>query len=274
MFSRTTHADALHYAGHRDWARQRFEEAEAMQVERQPQYPRLYSLPGFQFCDLLLAEAERDAWRVTMADATGTSTAASDGCARSATPRRTITHASAACDDVLGRAAQSLERATQQDWLFDIALDHLTLGRASLYRALLQSSRPDPAATILASPASPDLADAEQHLHAAVEGLRRAGQIDYLPRGLLTRAWLHHLARPTAAATDLDEAESLATRSGMPIFLAVIHLTRARLFRDRTELAKARELLLDLRARGYHRHDEMLADAEVAAKNWPTAPAK
>jgi hypothetical protein len=54
----------------------------------------------------------------------------------------------------------------------------------------------------------------------------------------------------------------------MPIFLANVHLTRARLFRDHAALAKARDLLADLRTRGYLRHDEMLADAEEAAKDW------
>lgn len=55
----------------------------------------------------------------------------------------------------------------------------------------------------------------------------------------------------------------------MPIFLADAQLTRARLFRDRTALAEARELLLDLRTRGSHRHDIMLADAEQASTQWP-----
>lgn len=156
-----------------------------------------------------------------------------------------------------------------------IALDHLTLGRTSMYQALLAA----PAPNLASGPANPEqrrpacpakLATAEHHLDAAVEGLRRSGYTDYLPRGLLSRAWLHHLVtNPTAATTDLDEAESIATRSGMPIFLADVHLTRARLFHNRTELAKARELLADLRARGYHRHDEMLADTEEAAESWP-----
>jgi hypothetical protein len=114
---------------------------------------------------------------------------------------------------------------------------------------------------------------AGRHLHVAVEGLRRCGQTDVLPRLLLTRAWLLHLLHDSAAAAiDLDEAEALATRSGMPILIADIHLTRARLFRDRIELAKARELLDGLRSHGYHRHDEMLADAEEAAKRWPASP--
>ena len=56
-------SDAFHQAGQRADALERFQEAEAMQAERQSQYPLLYSLPGFQYCDLLLADAERVAWR-------------------------------------------------------------------------------------------------------------------------------------------------------------------------------------------------------------------
>ena len=59
---RTTLADARHQAGERDQALVLFREAEAMQAKRQPQYPLLYSVQGFQYCDLLLAEAERAAW--------------------------------------------------------------------------------------------------------------------------------------------------------------------------------------------------------------------
>ena len=60
MVTRATHADALHQAGRRDEAEARFREAEQMQAESQPDYPLLYSIPGFQHCDLLLAEAERE----------------------------------------------------------------------------------------------------------------------------------------------------------------------------------------------------------------------
>ena len=63
MSKRTTHADALHQAGRRAEAEALFAEAEAMQAEWQPQYPRLYSLRGFRYCDLRLGEAERAAWR-------------------------------------------------------------------------------------------------------------------------------------------------------------------------------------------------------------------
>ena len=63
MAMRTTHADALHQAGRRAEAEARFREAEQMQAERQPDYPLLYSLQGFRYCDLLLAAAERAAWQ-------------------------------------------------------------------------------------------------------------------------------------------------------------------------------------------------------------------
>ncbi len=52
---RTTHADALHQAGKNRVAEKLFIEAENMQKERQPEYPWLYSLWGFRFCDLLLS---------------------------------------------------------------------------------------------------------------------------------------------------------------------------------------------------------------------------
>ncbi len=47
MVNRTTLADALHQQGERGPALERFREAEAMQSQRQPDYPLLYSLGGF-----------------------------------------------------------------------------------------------------------------------------------------------------------------------------------------------------------------------------------
>ena len=68
----------------------------------------------------------------------------------------------------------------------------------------------------------------------AVAGLRRAGSKIDLPRGLLTRAWLRFLtgARtgPESAQSDLDEAWEIAERGPMKLFMADIHLHRARLF--------------------------------------------
>ena len=55
---RTTHADALHQAGKNMAAEKLFIEAEQMQEKRQPEYPFLYAMRGFQFCDLLLSQGK------------------------------------------------------------------------------------------------------------------------------------------------------------------------------------------------------------------------
>ncbi len=105
------------------------------------------------------------------------------------------------------------------------------------------------------------------HVAAAVNGLRNAGTMDHLPKGLLTAA-LYHFVRGEAALarTALDQAQEIAERGPMPLYLADIHLHRARLFTDRAELAKARELI---EKHGYGRRQEELQDAEAAARAWP-----
>ena len=63
---RAGHAGALHQAGRRDEAAPLFREAEEILAGDQPdppEYPLLYALGGFLYCDLLLAAAERAAWR-------------------------------------------------------------------------------------------------------------------------------------------------------------------------------------------------------------------
>jgi hypothetical protein len=138
--------------------------------------------------------------------------------------------------------------------LLTIALDHLTLARAALVRA------------ILAHPAPQQSLDLP-HLVAAVDGLRNAGRLDYLPKGLLTAA-LDHFVRGDAASarTALDQAQEIAERGPMPLYFADIHLHRARLFHDRAELARARDLI---EKHGYGRRKQELDDAEAAAASWP-----
>ncbi|MDP2224633.1 hypothetical protein [Nitrosomonas sp.] len=94
---RTTRADVLHQAGEKAFALKLFNEAEKLQQEFQPEYPRLYSLWGFRYCDLLLAQGKTT--------------------------------------EVLERAQYALELSQHSDGkggmgLLDIALDQLTLGRA------------------------------------------------------------------------------------------------------------------------------------------------
>ena len=243
MVRRTTHAYALHHAGRRAEALALFREAERMQAELQPEYALLYSLQGFECCDLFLAEAERAAWQLLLN--------------RQSTIRnpqlKQVGHS------VSRRAAQTLRIAERNNWLLVIALDHLTLGRAALYQAMLDGSA-------FRSPPSA-LQPAHRELAAAVDGLRAAGQVQELPRSLLTRAWLRVVEGDAAGArADLDEAWQIAERGAMKLFMADVHLHRVRLFRDKDELAKARDLIEACR---YWRRKEELEDAEAAAKSWP-----
>jgi len=234
MGKRAMQADALQQAGRYAEALELFQEAERIQAEQQAQYPRLYSLPGFQYCDLLLAEAERAAWRIEAS-------------------RADVEAHSRVLREVAERAEQTLKWVLGAGGLavLTLALDHLTLGRARLYRAILEGA---------------DSSSACSEIEEAVAGLRRAGATHHVPRGLLTRAWQRALHGDISEArADLDEAQEIAERGPMPLYLADIALYRARLFRDRESLATARSLI---EKHGYWRRKEELEDSETAAKGW------
>jgi hypothetical protein len=55
---RAVYAAALHVAGRRAEAEQQFGDAERRQKERRPQYPLLYSLQGYWYCDLLISKGD------------------------------------------------------------------------------------------------------------------------------------------------------------------------------------------------------------------------
>ena len=102
IVSRTAHAYALHQAGDSAAALALFREAEQLQQERRSYEPRLYSVRGFRYCDLLLAQG---------------STA-----------------------EVLERYEQWVEWRQDGDSLLDRSLEYLTLGRAHLQQLLLPST--------------------------------------------------------------------------------------------------------------------------------------
>lgn len=243
MIKRTTAADALYQSGQRAEAGTVFAEAERMQQEMQPQFDLLYSMRGFQYCDWLLAPAEQAAWQQLLYQ-----------------PLSNLESQISDClSDVERRATTTLAWVTPQNWLLDIALDHLTLARVGLIRAILANPLPQPTLDLP---------------HVAVNGLRAAGLMDHLPLGLLT-ASLYHFVRGghDLALKHLAEAQQIAERGPMPLFLADIHLTRARLAGSvkeeggmmnvdaKAELAQAAQLIRDL---GYGRRYEELADAEAA----------
>lgn len=215
---RATLADARHQTGALAEAEALFAEAERLQKEWQPQFLLLYSLQGFRYCDLLLAQGR---WA-----------------------------------DVQHRATQTLEWIKPQGWPLDEGLDTLSLGRAALAAARAGQA---------------GLAAAVPLLDDAVEKLRQAGQVDYIPRGLLARAALRReMGRVDKAQRDLDETFALARRCGMKLFLCDAHLEQARLHLSHHALAKAQPHAAEARTliqqTGYHRRDPDLAEIDAALK--------
>ncbi len=111
--------------------------------------------------------------------------------------------------DVISRAEYSLKIAEGMNILHDVGLNNLAAGRA---HASLRAQR------------------AQQHLDAAVDVLRRAGQDIYITQGLLARAAFHRaIGEFHAAATDLGEANEIAARGEMRLHLTDTRLESARL---------------------------------------------
>ena len=186
--NRTTQADALHAAGRREEAEALFTDAEQRQRELQPDYPLLYSLQGYLYCDLLLGKGE---W--------------------------------AAARD---RAAQTREWVRPQNWLLDIAVDTLTLGRAHLGLALAAAGEQ----AVPPAEGQGDARIARIRLDEAVDGLRAAGAAEFVPRGLLARAaYRRSIGNWDGAARDLDEVEEIAEPGPMRLFLCDMAIARARL---------------------------------------------
>ncbi|HEX7722035.1 MAG TPA: SEFIR domain-containing protein [Pyrinomonadaceae bacterium] len=255
--SRMVLAKALLCAGDVQGASARFKEAEESEIKRRQGCKILTSIGGVDFCDLLLAEPERAAWRGAN------------------TMHERTSGLIDACDKVLKRAQLALEYDKDQEFSgLTISLDQLTLSRSALCKSIL-SANP-----------SWDHQSLLNDIDNAVNGLRLAGTQHHLPRGLLTRSWLRFIEGAEtgggSAQEDLDEAWEIAERGPMRLFMADIHLYRARLFHavkpypwnknpDGTErgpnddLKDARTLIEQC---GYWRRKEELEDAEEAAKNW------
>jgi len=215
MNQRAKLADALHQVGHWEESAEALREAEALQAEDQPQYPRLYSLAGYRYSDLLLSRGEPEDGSVL------------DGLVADPEAARRFREA---CQEVRERAAVLLEEGTRAgDSLLELGLYHLSLGRAHLGLALTA-----PRSAAPGKEAETDFAKATEHLDHAVEGLRRSGNEDDLPRGLLARAALRRLRGDLPAAeADLTEALEIAERGSMRLHECDEHLEWARLCRQR-----------------------------------------
>ncbi len=168
--------------------------------------------------------------------------------------------------EAAARAAYAIKVARRNYWLLNIALETLTQARALLADAPQGVPAPQACATRSA---------------AALAALRRANREDYLPRGLLAHAEaLWRCAAANAAADPLHEAEDIAARGPMPLFLTQAQLLRARIALAGQGAADARpyrdRAAALIEKHGYGRAVPELAvlDAEIAcAANAPAREA-
>ena len=192
---RTTHADTKHQSGKISEAEKLFIEAENMQKKRQAEYPYLFSLQGFRYCDLLLSIGKYK--------------------------------------EVLERARTAIKIAERNNWLLDIALDKLSIGKVLMLQAIdpstelpemIGTGRADFSEALVLS-----LIEAENYLNQAVDGLREAGTQHRLPWGLLARASLFKYKKEFLNSwTDLDEAREIAEYGQMKLHLTDYHLEACR----------------------------------------------
>lgn len=203
VINRANLAGVLFQAGHLTEAEAAFREAEKMQAENQPEFPYLYSIQGYHYCDLLLSQGKYQ--------------------------------------EVQNRVAQTLNWAVKYgESSLTVALDHLSLGRAYMLQAEQESTG--------------DFTQAAAHLNEAVDGLRKAGEKEYIVGGLLARTNLYRVTEQfDKASKDLTEAMTITSRSGMRLHEADCHLEHARLHRAsgdkeqaRKSLAVANELIQEL----------------------------
>jgi tetratricopeptide (TPR) repeat protein len=159
--------------------------------------------------------------------------------------------------EVQTHIGQTLVLVTQQGLLLDIALDCLSMGRAYLLQAQRETTG--------------NLAEATDWLNRAVNGLRQAASLPFLPPGLLARAELYRVTGEfEREQTDLDEAMSIAQRGSMGLHEADCYLEYARLYLARGEREKAQEgwerAKGMIERMGYHRRDKDVREIEEQLK--------
>lgn len=254
MVNRTNLADALHQAARLQASQLAFREAEALQAERQPQYPLIYSTPGFYYCDLLLE-------RGLLGPGDGVTRRSDEQTAAGGADKEEPSSWLARCGEVRDRAEKTLEIAqTSGLSLLTQGLDNLTLGQTYLLEAtlkqeaLVESSSPEELRVLLQQ--------ATHHLDQSVSLLRQAGTMHEIPRGLLARVALCRVKSEASsqesevttedywerANRDLSEVEQIAGRSNMLIFLIEAALERCRLALAWGDKVQARSKLDEAKA--------------------------
>ncbi|MEM8671177.1 MAG: ATP-binding protein [Planctomycetota bacterium] len=239
-YARVRLGDVRNQTGDFRGAESSFREAEQIQACMNPNAKRLHSVYGYWFCELLLQQVIEE----VLANA-------------GSIPIEKL-------EEIEDRAQMSMEWADTKGRVLDFGHGHLLLARTSRIRSQINQDN--------------DLSKAQRHAKKALANLRRAGQQDEIPRGLIARAEIRRLSGNLhGAGTDLREALAIASRGSMKTHRADIYLGRAllqityaanaiaagkreegerSLTRSRKEYDKARKLIENMR---YHRRDSELA---------------
>ncbi len=163
VISRSKSGQTYFHLGNLEASLEAFKEAEKIQSEHYKDSPRLRTLAGVDYCSLLLEKGE--------------------------------------AEEALDRGGYGLEISARNNWLMQMAMDHLTLGRS--LEALGKKE------------------EAKKELDLAVDGMRRAGKVQYMPIVLLNRAaFFLRCSDLEAARKDLEEAMEIAERCGMVLYEA------------------------------------------------------
>ncbi len=233
MVGATQLADALAEAGSWGEAAARFREAEALQRERQPDLPLHYSLRGYQWCDVRLAQGragevgERFAYLVSVRQPGDSlldralEDLAGGRAAAALRPPGPATAGGRSADP--GSSGDSGPQARPKKESQSLP----PLGPGSGAGAPVREDGKGG----LGSPVRgvrEDGGEAARLLDAAVEGLRAAGQVQYHAPGLLARAaFQRETGSDQLASKDLGEAFDIATRGGMRSHLIPAHIESA-----------------------------------------------
>jgi hypothetical protein len=265
---RTTHADTLHHAGKRDAARTLFAEAETLQEKRQLDYPLLYSVRGYQYCDLLLADAAQAGWRAQLSGPAARFSGASS-------PPETPEEIGSSNHGKTPDSGQSPVRQDHQDASpeggpvvagcvpqdaghggRDARALHLSLLSEVAARAMRTlgwaERHGDPldialdhltlARVALYGEVLGSQPAEGTHFQSALAYVRATGDQERIPRVLLSCAWWRvRRGEGGEGRALLEEAEDISRRGGMRLQLADTLLHRALLFHGAEDIGQARK---------------------------------
>jgi tetratricopeptide (TPR) repeat protein len=245
----------LHSLGDRDGALLVLTKAESLATEENGD-SYLAGVGGFYVCERLLRDAEIAMWRVIMQNR---------GCINAIPTTSAADSIIIALGDIHKRSAKTRASCRANGApILTLAFEEFNAARTALMRAVLH-------------PDSENVERLEALVASALVSFQEASHIDEIPRVLLLAATLRLIIGDAGRSIEaLNRAWQVSERSRMRLFLADVHLHRARLFHwsddypwskspdgsprgPADDLAAAEKIINEC---GYHRRDEELADAK------------